>query len=417
LQWDHPDLKDNYRPSLSFDVNFNDTDPYPDEVSDDHGTRAAGVAAAGANRYCGVGTAYKAGLSGIRLLSSPSGSTDAEEAFAMIYKFNENMIYSNSWGPMDDGHTVQGPGTLAMKALEHGVANGRNGKGNIYVWSAGNGAFRQDQCNYDGWANSRYTICVASVDYYGNRPDYSENCSMVLITTPSGGGVFRKPNEDYVGITTTDLMGDRGVPGDCADNFGGTSASAPLAAGGIALILEANPELTWRNVQAILIETGMKVDPTADWAINGAGYSYSHWYGFGLFDAHAAVLLAQNWTTLPPERFLQAPVRIEKELPPNRTMSVSIDVTADFIIEHVRIFVKIDHPYRGNLRMILLSSSGMKSILAEPHQDFHADWVWEFGSLAYWGESTKGIWTLKVENTNGTTSGFFHTCTMKFYGH
>ena len=44
-----------------------------------------------------------------------------------------------SWGPDDDGKTVDGPGRLAARAFVQGVSTGRKGKGSIFVWASGNG--------------------------------------------------------------------------------------------------------------------------------------------------------------------------------------------------------------------------------------------------------------------------------------
>lgn len=231
IQYDHPDLKDNYRRQLSYDFNYGDDNPYPDAASDDHGTSAAGVAAAGANTACGLGAAYNAGLSAIRLISV--GSTDVQEAAGLGYKIKENHIYTNSWGPNDDGRRKEGPGTLASKTLTDGIKNGRDGLGSIYCWAGGNGRQSRDNCNYDGWANSRYTITIAATDYNGKQTPYSEPCSMLLAATPSSGSGRS--------ITTTDLMGYRGTSrDDCTSTFGGTSAAAPLAAGVMALVLEVS---------------------------------------------------------------------------------------------------------------------------------------------------------------------------------
>lgn len=200
LEYTHPDLHDNYISSASYDFNYNDNDPFPDGPYDDHGTPAAGVAAARDNSACGVGSAYRAGLGGIRLLSQ--ATTDAQEASALNYNYHINHIYSNSWGPIDDAKRKEGPGRLASLALENGVKNGREGRGSIFVWAAGNGAKNGDNCNYDGWANSRYTIAIAAVDNKGNQAWYSEPCSMLVVSAPSSGY--------QLAITTTDLRGTRG---------------------------------------------------------------------------------------------------------------------------------------------------------------------------------------------------------------
>lgn len=45
-------------------------------------------------------------------------------------------------------------------ALQHGVIAGRQGFGSIFVVASGNGGQYNDNCNYDGYANSIYTITV-----------------------------------------------------------------------------------------------------------------------------------------------------------------------------------------------------------------------------------------------------------------
>ena len=70
----------------------------------------------------------------------------------------------------------------------------------------------------------------------------------------------------------------------------GTSASAPLAAGIIALALQANPELTWRDVQHIVVRCAHNANLRAtDWSTNGVGRNYSHSFGYGLMDATCMV--------------------------------------------------------------------------------------------------------------------------------
>lgn len=73
--------------------------------------------------------------------------------------------------------------------------------------------------------------------------------------------------------------------------FQGTSASAPMAAGIIALALEANRNLTWRDVQHLIVETAKpKYLNALDWKTNGVGKRVSHAFGFGMMDAAQFVL-------------------------------------------------------------------------------------------------------------------------------
>ena len=88
-------------------------------------------------------------------------------------------------------------------------------------------------------------------------------------------------------------------------NFNGTSSAAPTVAGVIALMLDANENLSWRDVKRILASTSVQVDSTKEkilnsvvqykWITNAAGYKHHNWYGFGMIDAAAAVTAATNY--------------------------------------------------------------------------------------------------------------------------
>ena len=153
--------------------------------------------------------------------------TDVVEASSLSLNPQHIHIYSSSWGPNDDGSTVDGPGKLASKAFKDGVQFGRNGLGSIFVWAAGNGGRYADSCNCDGYAVSPLTISVGSASEHDKKPWYLEKCSSTLTSTYSSGDISEKQ------IVTTDLHHL------CTSRHTGTSASAPLAAGMMALALEA----------------------------------------------------------------------------------------------------------------------------------------------------------------------------------
>jgi kexin len=113
--------------------------------------------------------------------------SDADEAVAMNYAFQHNQIYSCSWGPPDDGRSMDAPGILIKRAMLNAVQNGRAGKGSIYVFASGNGASNEDNCNFDGYTNSIYSITVGAIDRKGLHPYYSEKCSAQLVVTYSSG--------------------------------------------------------------------------------------------------------------------------------------------------------------------------------------------------------------------------------------
>ncbi|MCU0749854.1 MAG: S8 family serine peptidase, partial [Akkermansiaceae bacterium] len=272
LETAHPDLAVNVDTANDKDWNGNDADPNPG-AGDDHGTACAGNVAARGNNGIGVsGTAPNSTLVGMRLIAA--ATTDAQEAEAMYYLPQLIEIKSNSWGPSDTGTLLEGPGSLTAAALKNAAELGRGGKGNIILWAGGNGGSAADNSNYDGYANSIYTIAIGATNSSGNRSSYSEPGSNIVVCAPSSGAL---------GITTVDRTGTNGYEsGDYTSTFGGTSSATPTAAGIVALMLEKNPNLGWRDVQEILIRTAAKIKPTdSDWVTNGAGLSFNHNFGAG----------------------------------------------------------------------------------------------------------------------------------------
>jgi len=179
------DLKANYYAEGSYDFNDKTNEPRPRLSDDRHGTRCAGEVSAVKNNVCGVGVAYDSKIAGLRILSK--AISDADEAIAMNYDFQHNQIYSCSWGPPDDGKSMDAPGILIRRAMLNAVQNGRGGLGSIYVFASGNGAASDDNCNFDGYTNSIYSITVGAVDRKGQHPYYSELCSASLVVTYSSG--------------------------------------------------------------------------------------------------------------------------------------------------------------------------------------------------------------------------------------
>ena len=56
------------------------------------------------------------------------------------------------------------------------------------MFASGNGAANGDQCNFDGYTNSIYSVTVAAVDHQGRHPYYSEACAANMIVAYSSGG-------------------------------------------------------------------------------------------------------------------------------------------------------------------------------------------------------------------------------------
>ncbi|XP_033750587.1 furin-like protease kpc-1 isoform X1 [Pecten maximus] len=400
IEKDHPDLIRNYDERASYDVNSHDADPQPryDYTNENrHGTRCAGEVAAHANNnICSVGVAYEASIGGVRMLDGDV--TDSVEAQSLSLNPEHIHVYSASWGPDDDGRTVDGPATLARKAFHDGINLGRGGLGSIFVWASGNGGRDFDSCNCDGYTNSIYTISISSATENGNIPWYSEACSSTLATTYSSGSGGEKQ------IVTTDLRKT------CTESHTGTSASAPLAAGICALALQANPSLTWRDLQHIVVMTAKRGNLRADdWTYNGVNRSVSHSFGFGLMDAGAMVRLAKNWTTVPTQNICEIRLQ-ERNRPVPANTKISVPLHTDGCIrtlnqvkylEHVQARITLCAMRRGEISIYLRSPMGTRStLLARRQRDLSRDGFnnWAFMTTHNWGEYAKGTWTLEIEN-------------------
>ena len=405
LQWNHSDIQPHYSSAHSYDWCDDDGDPSPSGFNG-HGTSVAGVAGAVGNNSIYVsGAAFGATIAGSTLIAC--GLDDSMESDALGYHNDDVDIYTNSWGPWDDGVTLEGPGPLTVATIENSAYNGRSGLGNIYTWAAGNGLTANDNSNYDGYANNRFAIAVTAITHMGQQSWYAEPGANILVASHSDG--------DGEGITTTDMSGGT------TDNFGGTSSATPLVAGIIALMLEANENLTWRDVQHILVKSAREMDVgDASWEMNGAGHMVSHKYGFGAADAGAAVSLAENWTSSGQESNASfGPYSPSTDIPDgsNDWTEFSIDVPVDLQLESIDVLVDISHPSRGDLDIVLRSPSGKESWLAEEHSDSSNDYSnWMFNTVHHWDESSTGNWTLKIRDSVASDSGTLNAWELIFHG-
>lgn len=399
------DLRPNYDAEGSWDFNDNSPEPRPKLFDDYHGTRCSGEIAAARNDACGLGVAYDSKVAGIRILSKPID--DADEAAAINYQFQHTDIYSCSWGPPDDGRTMEAPGILVRKALVNGVQRGRNGKGSIFVFAAGNGAIADDNCNFDGYTNSIYSITVGAIDRKGLHPSYSESCSAQLVVAYSSGSGDA--------IHTTDIGADK-----CYAGHSGTSAAGPLAAGVAALAVSVRPDLTWRDVQYLFLETAVPVhEDDGSWQLTEIGKHYSHDWGYGKVDAYSVVQKAKEWELVKPQAWYHSPwLRVQHPIPQgNQGLASSFEVTAEMMknanferLEQVTVTMNVEHTRRGDLSVELRSPAGIISHLSTARRmdDAAIGYVdWTFMSVAHWGEPGVGTWTVIVKDTienehNGT---------------
>ncbi|MEM8874209.1 MAG: S8 family serine peptidase [Planctomycetota bacterium] len=403
VQLTHPDISPNYRTDLDRDFNDNDNNPSPQGSFDFHGTPVAGIAAARGGNGVGVsGAAPQAQLAGLRLISD--FEPDSVEAQALTWNNDDIDIFSNSWGPADFAH-LEGPGPLTAAALASTATTGRDGLGGIITWAGGNGG-NSDNSNYDGYANSRHTIAVGAINNFGDRASYSERGSNLLVVAPSDGG-----SRDIV--TTA-------INSGYTSSFGGTSAATPLASGVIALMLSANPNLTYRDVQHILVQTAETVDPSdSTWQTNGAGFTVSEAYGHGNIDALAAVQAAQTWTNVGPEvGYTTGNLVVNQTIPDNNSggITAQVNVEAGLVVEHVEVYFDASHSFTGDLELILTSPDGTESFLHRTSFDSDNYTDWTYNSTLHWGEESDGVWTLNVRDRFNGDVGTFQNWSLNLFG-
>ncbi|WP_186646071.1 S8 family serine peptidase [Fluviispira vulneris] len=516
----NPNIDNEEYVSKSWSINFknnrlapNDPSPSPAEDSDgdleddvvDHGTMVAGIIAMRSNLgFGGSGVAPRAKLSGYNVISTGSqnfqnfidalGGSDASQGNDI---FNMSFGFSNL-EQIPDSHPLISSGALAMR---YGARQLRDGKGALYVKSAGNGYissgifyFKCSKANEINVScqNSNMnllnaipeTIVVGALNAKGKKSSYSTAGSSLWVSAPGGEyGVNKEFVEERYSnydkkidwskyratigepaIITTDYSGtrygmsksanlndldsvlnirnqfnaldyDENLDGDYTNTMNGTSSAAPVTSGSLALVLEANPNLTWRDVKYILAKTSTKVDQDnpgsqvelvkgdsnslyqaeQGWVTNAAGFSFSNWYGFGRVNVADAVKLAKNYKVNLGQyqemssKFFDHAKLVPKADPNGYVTSINIPARDGLNIESVQVQVSAESTNLGDIGFELTSPSGTKSILWNVGNGFvytkKLDKI-TLQSNAFYGEKSTGSWKLKVIN-----AGFFNSNT------
>ncbi len=304
----HPELANRATNGLHFyfDGGGGSTNALPVDPDDNHSTVVAGLALAEGNNARGMsGVAPQARLASWKIFLGNDFKASDEQTMDM-FQFHSNVVsvQNHSWGNADLSQLA--PTAMESIGISNAIAFGRGGRGVVMVRSAGNGRDGGMNANDDGYANDPRVICVASVREGGRAASYSNPGACLLVATPGG--------DTDAAIFSTDRQGaSAGFNPGFSDNFAdpdyvysrsvvGTSFSAPQISGLVALLLSANPNLTWRDVQQILILSARHFDlADPDLKTNGAGFRVSHNVGFGVPDAGQAVALARTWVNRPPE--------------------------------------------------------------------------------------------------------------------
>lgn len=393
---------------------------------DDHGTACAGVATAD-GKFGASGVAPAARLMPVRLVSG-LGSMEEADAFEWAAEHGADVI-SCSWGPEDgDWSDPQDPlhervvplPDSTRRAIDFAFTNGRNGKGCVITWAAGNG---NESVDIDGYASHPDVIAVAACNDSGKKSAYSDFGNAVWCAFPSNDTVpARTP-----GIFTVDRTGPPGynfgqaelgnADGNYTNDFGGTSSACPGAAGVAALVLARNPELRHDEVKDILKRCCEPIDK-AHGQYDAGGHSPI--YGYGRLDARKAVDLAAQ-----PPQLLPTAVHSTMQdvaIPDLGSGQLTVTVPETAALEAIKVAVDIEHTFIGDLVVTLVppAALGVAPIVLHDRQGGGTknikktyDGINAPGLLTLAGKSPKGSWTLKAQDKEKVDSGRLRSVSLE----
>jgi subtilisin-like proprotein convertase family protein len=416
------DLAPGYLVGADHDWRMNDADARA-EGADRHGTAVMGVIGADQNAVDVVGVAHDASLVGLRIGFGSAGNLN--QYIGALRDAARFDIVNNSWGYTS--HFADNFNSWGFSAAEasiiHGAAAGRGGLGTVYVFAAGNSRGSGDNVNHHNFQNSIYTMAVAATDSGGRVASFSTPGAALHVSAPG------------VNILTTDNTGTSGYSGGTTAAVSGTSFAAPIVSGVVALMLDANAQLGWRDVEEILAYTARQTDATrSTWKFNqagdfnGGGLHTSTDYGFGLVDAHAAVRLAETWglsSTSANMTSATAGATPNLAVPDRGTLTQQLTIGQDVRIDHVEVALDLRHTWRGDIRVTLVSPGGTESILidrpgvAPGSTGFgsSADHIiFDLTSTQFWSESARGTWTLRVEDLAMSATGTLVSWRLNVFG-
>lgn len=244
----------------TFDIATRSADVSHTNIKKFHGTAVTGIIGARVN---GKGIEGVASNSKIIFLKYKESMSDSEiiELFDKAEAFGADII-NNSWGTYNVSQAVR-------NKIVDLATNGRNGKGTIIVFASGN----DDRDMGNDESAIPEVISVGATDRDNLRAYYSNYGINLDIMAPGGY---------WLGITTLDDSGTKGIATNNenyilyndANPFTGTSASAPIVSGIIALMLEKNPNLTRVEIENILKSSADKIGNVPYTANRNLYYGY-----------------------------------------------------------------------------------------------------------------------------------------------
>ena len=394
----------------------------------EHGTNVAGVIGA-VNNNLGVRGVAPGVVLGAHNFSEVHDVSARADALSRNAEYA--AIYNNSYG-VARGAAFAAQSSAWDEAVEFGITEGNGGKGVLYAFSAGNSRQKGGDGNQEELRTHHGVMVVCAINDDDVVSGYSTPGANLWICAPSDSN--NQPRDPYAITTTYNRNQYRG-------EFGGTSSSTPTVVGVAALMIKANPNLTWRDLKLILAASARKVDPSnSSWeegatkyGVPSEKYSYSHDYGFGTVDAKAAVDLVADWESPPPmvSSFVESgPVTLS--LPwvasDGETTTVESSLTLDTdieFIEYVEFTPDISHRAARNLRIELIAPSGKTSVIMKEYETEHIarlEAPQRFASTKYLGENPTGEWTVRITDKFTVSSdliglGKLNSWRLEVFGH
>ena len=445
----HADLAANYDPARRIVINGSPLDGLPNETTPDaHGTAVVGLISAAANGQGGVGVAWGSAFTSVGPLFEPPFNTSFSNYYSGFHQLGNFDVANHSWNGLA---SLAYSSTLNLyggddyagvnNEYDYASANGRGGLGTIIVQGVANNNF---DAQYSGLNASRFTITVAGIQEDGFTTDFSNYGACILVTAAARN------------IVTTDITGSAGlVAGDYVDaainaafppnGLNGTSFSGPIVSGVVALMLDANPNLGWRDVQNIIAasatHTGSAIgagspgtNENSNWFLNeaanwnGGGMHFSNDYGYGAVNAYNAVRMAEVWSLFAPaqtsanEQVWHTEDDTDRVIPDNGTLQFSVPISPGpgIEVEHVELWVDLTHADYRQLRIFLVSPSGTEMQLFDGSggSDTTADgfFNWTYGGEALRGEDAAGNWTVRIVDSAAGETGTLLWYNLVVYG-
>ncbi|BAZ31323.1 hypothetical protein NIES4074_37950 [Cylindrospermum sp. NIES-4074] len=440
----HPDLQSNVDKTWLNNLNSSGVSNVPETFSA-HATSVAGVMVAAKNGEGGVGVAYGATLSGYTVPRTEGLASD--EAVLQISQatthFKEYDVVNNSWGVGTPFPFVVLPLGTIDEGIGKAIEEGRGGLGTVIVFSSGNDRQAGGNSNTNPLMANWATITVAGINPANNLGGLQP--STTRLSNP-GANILVSAAGAYVSTTGDSATNDDGSTFGQDYTLGsGTSFAAPIVSGVVALMLEANPNLGYRDVQTILAMSATQVENanganSTDWTINaaknwnGGGMHTSHDFGFGRVDAKAAVRLAEVWPSQNTLEYLDwvkgNSGLLNWTIPDGNLTGVTstLAMQSGLTIESAQISIELEHAIPGDLIIELTAPSGTKSILVNRPGKALGSGASDRGytnpetlgfslnSTHVRGEASGGNWQLRVIDAASGTVGELKSWKLDLYG-